>query len=137
MSHPILFDHGTGAAPEARDSLDFFEVGFTRTRSQRVRKFSLGDGYEQVTPDGPNNLVNTYNLRTRPLTDAEARDLDEDFADLEGDFFYAKFAQDDERYKYRLEPNEWSWEIVTTERRNRTRRNVISFQVKQIYDWRL
>ena len=136
MAQPILFDFGPSADTSARDPYDFFEIGFTRKRQQRVRRFQLGDGYEQVTPDGVNNLINSYDLRTRPLTDAEAEALDEDFEDLNGDFFYARFPQDAIRYRYRLEPNQWSWEVITSDTLTAQRKNIITFSVKQIYDWR-
>ena len=86
MAQPILFNFNPGIADSFRDPYDFFENGLTRKRQQRVRRFQLGDGYEQVTPDGVNNLINAYDLRTRPLTYAEASSLDEDFQELNGFF---------------------------------------------------
>jgi hypothetical protein len=65
-----------------------------------------------------------------PITDAQAAALDEDLADLQGDFFYSQFKQDDEAYKYRLDPNEWSWQCIGPDS------NVISFAVKRHYDFR-
>ena len=150
MAQPILFNFNPGIADSFRDPYDFFENGLTRKRQQRVRRFQLGDGYEQVTPDGVNNLINAYDFRTRPLTYAEASSLDEDFQELNGDFFFARFPQDDVLYRYRLEPNKWTWEIISNRVQGETigdgspatpaslgaRLNVISFSVKQIYDWR-
>ena len=132
-----LFKIDPKANESARDSRDFFELGITRQRQQRVRKFQMGDGYEQVTPDGINNVIDVYRLTTRPLTLFEATALDEDFADLNGDFFFAQFHFDDIQYKYRLEPNEWSWEDMGgVPRTTETRMNVITFSVKRIYDYR-
>jgi len=150
MAQPTLFNFPRNFGDLFRDPYDFFETGLTRKRQQRVRRFQLGDGYEQVTPDGVNNLINAYDLRTRPLTNAEATALDQDFEDLNGDFFFARFPQDDQVYRYRLEPNEWTWEIISHRLPSETigdqspatpaslgaRLNVISFSVKQVYDWR-
>lgn len=150
MAQPTLFNFPKGLFDAFRDPYDFFESGLTRKRQQRVRRFQLGDGYEQVTPDGVNNLINAYDLRTRPLTYAEASSLDSDFEDLNGDFFFARFPQDDIVYRYRLEPNEWSWETISHRLPSETvgdaspatpaslgaRLHIISFSVKQIYDWR-
>lgn len=142
MAQPILFNFNPGPTDPFRDPYDFFENGLTRKRQQRVRRFQLGDGYEQVTPDGVNNLINAYDFRTRPLTYDEASSLDEDFQALNGDFFFARFPQDEVLYRYRLEPNEWSWELISTRFQSQLsfdsapRLNVISFSVKQVYDWR-
>jgi len=142
MAQPILFNFNPGPTDPFRDPYDFFENGLTRKRQQRVRRFQLGDGYEQVTPDGVNNLINAYDFRTRPLTYDEASSLDEDFQALNGDFFFARFPQDEVLYRYRLEPNEWSWEFISTRLQGQLslnatpRLHVISFSVKQIYDWR-
>lgn len=106
------------------------EYGLTATRGTRVRKLQFGDGYEQITPDGPNSDIRKYSIRTTPMTDAQAAALDQDLADLRGDFFYSRFKQDDAVYKYRLEPNEWSWECLAPDV------NIISFSVRRIYDAR-
>jgi phage-related protein len=124
MAQPTLFSaNGT-------QSESVFEYGTTVQRARRVRRFALGNGYEQVTPDGVNQDMRMYSLRTRPVTDAEAQSYDDFFNDLNGDFFFAQFPQDDELYKYRLDPNEWSWEIIGPDS------NIISFTVRRIYDTR-
>jgi len=124
MAQPTLFS-ATGT-----DSKTVFEYGTTVKRSRRVRRFVLGNGYEQVTPDGVNQDMRMYSLRTRPVTDAEAQAYDDFFDDLAGDFFFAQFPQDDELYKYRLTPNEWSWETLGPDS------NIISFTVRRVYDTR-
>ena len=132
-----LFKLNPAANDTARDARDFFEIGITRQRQQRVRKFQMGDGYEQVTPDGINNVIDVYRLTTRPLTLDEAVALDEDFTDLNGDFFFARFHFDDIEHKYRLEPNEWSWESIGGANvGDNARTNIITFSVKRIYDYR-
>lgn len=132
-----LFKLNPAATDSARDARDFFELGITRQRQQRVRKFQMGDGYEQVTPDGINNVIDVYRLTTRPLTLEEAIALDQDFTDLNGDFFFAQFHFDDIEHKYRLEPNEWSWEdIGGVPRDTENRFNIVTFSVKRIYDYR-
>lgn len=110
---------------------DLFEWGHTVKKSRRVRRFAMGNGYEQVTPDGIQTEMRTYRLKTRPITDAEAKTYDDLFDDLNGDFFYAQFIHDDELYKYRLEPNEWSLESIGPNS------NILSFQVRRIYDSRV
>lgn len=106
------------------------EYGLTARRGTRVRRVSFGDGYEQVAPDGLNADLRGYDVRTIPLTDAQAEALDQDLSDLQGDFFYSRFKQDSETYKYRLDPNEWSWECIGPDA------NIISFSVKRHYDFR-
>jgi hypothetical protein len=122
MAQPTLF---TKAQSE-----QLFEFGHTVQKSRRVRRFVLGNGYEQVTPDGIQRDMRTYKLKTRPITDSEATSYDDAFDDLNGDFFYAQFIHDDELYKYRLEPNEWSIESIGPNS------NIISFSVRRIYDSR-
>jgi phage-related protein len=106
------------------------EYGLTVRRGTRLRRLSLGDGYEQVVPDGLNSEMRAYNIRTIPLTDAQAAALDQDLSDLQGDFFYSQFKQDDQLYKYRIFPNEWSWECIGPDS------NIISFAVKRHFDFR-
>jgi phage-related protein len=90
----------------------------------------FGDGFEQVIPDGANTDIRMYDIRTVPITDEQALALDGTLSDLQGDFFYAKFFQDAEQYKYRLDPNQWSWENIGPNS------NVISFTCRRIYDAR-
>ena len=52
-------------------SLDLV-YGVTESTQHRVRKFSYGDGYEQIAPDGINSRIREYNITTRPLTDTQA-----------------------------------------------------------------
>lgn len=106
------------------------EYGLTVRRGTRVRRIQFGDGYEQVVPDGLNTDIRRYGITTVPISDAQARAIDEDLANLAGDFFYAQFFQDDDVYKYRLDPNEWSWESIGDNL------NIISFECKRIYDAR-
>lgn len=106
------------------------EYGLTVRRGTRVRRVQFGDGYEQVVPDGVNTDIREYDIKTVPITDSQAEALDEDLAALGGDFFYSQFSQDDRRYKYRLSPNQWSWERVAPDV------NIISFSCKRIYDSR-
>lgn len=106
------------------------EYGLTARRGTRVRRVQFGDGYEQVVPDGANSDIREYDIRTIPITDAQAQALDEDLAALAGDFFYSQFFQDDAVYKYRLSPNQWSWESIGPNA------NIISFTCKRHYDFR-
>jgi hypothetical protein len=106
------------------------EYGLAVRRGTRLRRVSFGDGYEQVVPDGLNSDIRKYDVRTVPITDAQAAALDEDLSDLQGDFFYSQFKQDDKAYKYRLDPNEWSWQCIGPDS------NIISFAVKRHYDSR-
>jgi len=56
--------------------------------THRVRKFSFGDGYEQVAADGTNTRMTEYNITTRPLVDADASNLQNDLDKVAvGDFF--------------------------------------------------
>ena len=106
------------------------EYGLTARRGTRVRRVQFGDGYEQVVPDGANTDIRSYDIKTVPISDYQAAALDDDLASLSGDFFYAKFFQDDATYKYRLDPNEWAWESIGPDT------NVVSFSCKRVYDSR-
>jgi len=106
------------------------EYGLTARRGTRVRRVQFGDGFEQVTPDGINVDIRKYDIRTVPITDEQALDLDSTLSNLQGDFFYAQFFQDDDEYKYRLDPNEWSWESIGPNS------NIVSFSCKRVYDSR-
>jgi hypothetical protein len=117
------------------------EYGLTARKGTRVRRVQFGDGFEQVTPDGANVDIRKYDIRTVPITDQQAAVLDEQLTELQGDFFYASFAQDvtidpttgvlvNAEYKYRLDPNEWSWESIGPNS------NIVSFSCKRIYDSR-
>ena len=106
------------------------EYGLTARRGTRVRRVQFGDGYEQVVPDGANTDIRSYDIKTVPISDALAGALDDNLASLSGDFFYAKFFQDDTVYKYRLDPNEWAWESMGPDT------NIISFSCKRVYDSR-
>jgi len=106
------------------------QYGLTARRGTRLRRISFGDGYEQVVPDGLNSDIRRYEIQTIPMSDLLASKLDEDLSELQGDFFYAQFKQDDEQYKYRLDPNEWSWQCIGVNS------NIISFAVKRHYDFR-
>ena len=124
MPQPTLFS-ASGTASES-----VFEYGTAVNRSVRVRRFALGNGYEQVTPDGIQTDMRMYSLRTKPISDTEATSYDDFFNDLNGDFFYAQFPLDDELHKYRLEPNEWTWETLGPDA------NIITFAVRRVYDSR-
>jgi len=106
------------------------EYGLTARRGTRIRRVQFGDGFEQVIPDGANVDIRKYDIRTVPITDEQAIALDEALSDLQGDFFYAQFFQDSQQYKYRLDPNEWSWESLGPNS------NIVSFSCKRIYDSR-
>lgn len=123
MAQPTLFSGATAAS-------GIFEYGTAVKRSTRVRRVSFGNGYEQVTPDGINADMRSYDLRTRPISNTLAQQIDDAFAALKGDFFYAQFPQDTAVYRYRLEPNEWTWEVIGPNS------NVISFSVRRVYDFR-
>lgn len=103
------------------------EYGLTVRRGNRVRRVQFGNGLEQVIPDGINNEIRKYDVRTVPITDEQAAVLDETLASIQGDHFLARFFQDDQIYKYRLDPNEWSWESLGPNS------NIISFSCKRIY----
>ena len=57
-------------------------------RTHRVRKFSFGDGYEQISADGVNTRMSEYDITTRPLTSTDALVLRNALDDVAvGDYF--------------------------------------------------
>lgn len=103
------------------------EYGLTVRRGNRVRRIQFGNGFEQIVPDGSNSEIRKYDVRTVPITDEQAAALDETLGSLEGDYFNARFFQDDAIYKYRLDPNEWSWESLGPNS------NIVSFSCKRVF----
>lgn len=104
--------------------------GLTAKKGTRMKKVQFGDGYEQVSPDGLNSEMRSYDIETVPIADSTAIALDARLTALQGDFFYSQFFMDDQQYKYRLEPVEWNWQVIGPDN------NILSFSVKRIYDLR-
>ena len=89
-------------------------------RSHRVRKFSFGDGYEQISADGINTLVNEYDITTRPLQSADAlvllNGLD---AVAVGDYFLATLTPfSTTARRYRLKDNSFSRQFLVADSTN-------------------
>lgn len=97
-------------------------------RGTRTKRVQFGDGYEQVMPELINDDMRSYDIETAPIADATAIALDNQLASLRGDFFYSQFFMDDQLYKYRLDPNQWQWQVIGPDN------NVFVFTVKRIYD---
>jgi phage-related protein len=97
-------------------------------RTSRVRSVQFGDGYQQSIPDGINTEDYRYTVETLPLSDAKATTVESALSALKGNIFYAKFKNDSQVYKYRLDDNKWSW---SSSGKNA---NVFQFTVKRAYD---
>lgn len=97
-------------------------------RTSRVRSVQFGDGYQQSIPDGINTEDYRYTVETLPLSDAKAATIESSLSALKGNIFYAKFKNDSQVYKYRLDGNKWSW---SSSGKNA---NVFQFAVKRAYD---
>lgn len=74
-------------------------------RTHRVRKFSFGDGYEQISADGVNTRMSEYEITTRPLNSTDALVLRNALDDVAvGDYFLmtlTPFSQTARRYRLR------------------------------------
>ena len=83
-------------------------------RTHRVRKFSFGDGYEQITADGVNTRMSEYDVTTRPLGSTDALVLRNALDDVAiGDYFLmtlTPFSQTQRRY--RLKDNSYSRQFL-------------------------
>lgn len=97
-------------------------------RTSRVRSVQFGDGYQQVIPDGINTENYRYTVETLPLSDAKAATIESALSALRGQTFYAKFKNDSQPYKYRLDDGRWSWSSAGKNA------NVFQFAVKRAYD---
>jgi phage-related protein len=97
-------------------------------RTSRVRSVQFGDGYQQSIPDGINTEDYRYTVETLPLSDAQATVIENALSALKGNTFFAKFKNDPQAYKYRLDGNNWSW------RSSGRDANVFQFKVKRAYD---
>ena len=91
-------------------------------RTHRVRKFSFGDGYEQITADGVNTRMSEYDITTRPLTSTDALVLRNALDDVAiGDYFVitlTPFSQLPRRY--RLKDNSYSRQFLVAGATNPT-----------------
>jgi phage-related protein len=97
-------------------------------RTSRVKVAQFGDGYQQNAPDGINTEDYFYTIETLPLSDDQASTLEGSLSALKGNFFFARFKNDPQVYKYRLDGNRWSWSSQGKDA------NVFSFRVKRAYD---
>jgi phage-related protein len=97
-------------------------------RTSRVKMVQLGDGYQQFVPDGINTENYRYSIETLPLSDTQSAAVEAALSALKGNIFYAKFKNDTQVYKYRLDGNRWSW------RSSGQNANVFEFAVKRAYD---
>lgn len=104
------------------------QYNLTVQRSIRTKRVQFGDGYEQVSPEQINDDMRMYDIETVPIADDTAIALDSQLAALKGDFFYSQFFMDSQKYKYRLEPNQWRWQVIGPNS------NVFTFSVRRIYD---
>lgn len=103
-------------------------------RSHRVKKFSFGDGYEQISADGVNTLITEYDITTRPLKAADAlvllNGLD---AVAVGDHFLATLSPfSTTARRYRLKDNSFSRQFLIAESTNpNIDNNNVSIQIFQ------
>lgn len=97
-------------------------------RTSRVRIVQFGDGYQQNIPDGINTEDYFYSIETLPLSDTQAASIESALSALKGNIFYAKFKNDTQVYKYRLDGNNWTWQSSGRDA------NVFQFRVKRAYD---
>ena len=97
-------------------------------RTSRVKMVQFGDGYQQFAPDGINTEDYRYSIETLPLSDTQSAAMEAALSALKGNIFYAKFKNDSQVYKYRLDDNRWSWQS------SGQNANVFTFTVKRAYD---
>lgn len=101
---------------------------FNLERTSRVRTVQFGDGYQQNIPDGVNTENYSYSIETLPLSDTQAASVESALSALKGNIFYAKFKNDTQVYKYRLDGNNWTWQSSGRDA------NIFRFDVKRAYD---
>jgi len=80
----------------------------------RVRKFSFGDGYEQVASDGIQTRMTEYDVTTRPLGTADANTLRTNLDKVAvGDFFLATLTPfSTTARRYRLKGNSYDRTVL-------------------------
>jgi len=104
------------------------QYNLTVQRGTKTKRVQFGDGYEQVSPELLNDDMRSYQIETVPISDDIAVSLDAQLSALKGDFFHSQFFMDEQTYKYRIEPNQWQWQVIGPNS------NVFSFSVRRIYD---
>lgn len=105
-------------------SLDI-TINVSERVSHRVRKFSFGDGYEQIAADGINTRMTEYDITTRPLNTADANNLRSKLDKVAvGDYFLATLQPFSiEQRRYRLKDNSYDRQFLPS--------NLTSYQVFQ------
>lgn len=97
-------------------------------RTSRIRVAQFGDGYEQRSADGINTEDYVYSIETLPLSNVQAASLEQTLAGLKGQYFFSKFKNDTQVFKYRIDGGQWSWISSGQDA------NVFRFEVKRAYD---
>ncbi len=95
------------------------------SHNHRVRKFSFGDGYEQIAADGTNTRMTEYAITTKPLNTADALVLQNNLDKVAvGDFFVATMLPfSSQSRRYRLKDNGYQRQFLPS--------NLTSYQVFQ------
>lgn len=102
------------------------EYGLTVQKEYQARVFTIaqssGTVPEEVFKEG-----RQYEVKTVPISDAAATKLDEKLASIKGGLFVSQFFMDKVPYYYRLEPNQWSWQVIGPNA------NTVSFTAKRYF----
>tara|TARA_X000000950_G_C13614582_1_gene536763 strand:- start:211 stop:573 length:363 start_codon:yes stop_codon:yes gene_type:complete len=95
-------------------------LGVSERVSHRVRKFSFGDGYEQIAADGIHSRMTEYEITTRPLNEADANGLQSNLDKVAiGDFFLITLSPfSNEERRYRLKDNSYDREFLPNSQLN-------------------
>jgi phage-related protein len=107
---------------------DVYEATIQGVATLRLKRAGFGDGYEQISQDGINPRGQAYDITTVPLIDDHAQALDSALSSLNGSYFWSRIGRDNQPYKYRLDPFQWT---TAPEGPNRT---VFTLKVKRSFD---
>lgn len=102
------------------------EYGLTVQKEYQARVFTIASSSGTV-PEETFREGRQYDIKTVPITDAAATKLDEKLSNLEGGLFISQFFMDKMPYYYRLEPDQWSWQVIGPNS------NIVSFSAKRYF----
>jgi phage-related protein len=104
------------------------EYGLTVRRNvygQSVRLAATASG--AVVSDAAES-TSVYEIKTVPIDNDLALNLDTSLQLLKGSFFYSQFYFDDTIYKYRILDDSWDWQVIGPTA------NVFTLQVERVYE---
>lgn len=104
------------------------EYGFTATRTSYGQTIKLSATASGATVSNAAQNTTAYEIKTVPIGNEVALDLDSSLQALKGSFFHSQFYFDNQLFKYRIVDDTWQWEVIGPTA------NTFTLQVERVYD---